>query len=76
MGNRFNHQSTKNYHKINRGANRSMKNYHPPTRVFLKLCRLYEQNDKSFYKVLDSLVDVFNKDQLIEVEETILNKFI
>ena len=52
-----------------------MTNYHPPTRVFLKLCRLYEQNDKSFYKVLDSLVDVFNKDQLTEVEETILNKF-
>ena len=50
-------------------------NYHQPTRVFLELCRLYEKNDKSFYDVLDSLVDIFNEDQLNQVEDILVNQF-
>ena len=52
-----------------------MKNYHQPTRVFLKLCRLYERNNTSFYKVLDSLVSAFNKDQLDQIEDNLKHQF-
>ena len=48
-------------------------NYDQPTRIYTELCRLYEKNDKSFYDVLDSLVDVLNKDQLNQVEDMLVN---
>ena len=47
--------------------------YDQPTKIYTELCRLYEKNDKSFYDVLDSLVDVLNKDQLNQVEDMLVN---
>ena len=52
-----------------------MKNYDQPTKIYTELCRLYEKNDQSFYDVLDSLVGIFNKDQLNQVEDFIVNHY-
>tara|TARA_R100000231_G_scaffold36718_1_gene32387 strand:- start:99 stop:272 length:174 start_codon:yes stop_codon:yes gene_type:complete len=50
-------------------------NYDQPTKIYTELCRLYEKNDQSFYDVLDSLVGIFNKDQLNQVEDILVNQF-
>ena len=47
-----------------------MKNYDQQTRIYTKLCRIYEKNNTSFYRVLDYLVGSFNKDQLKEIFKT------
>ena len=52
-----------------------MKNYDQPTKIYTELCRLYEKNDQSFYDVLDSLVGIFNKDQLNWVESFLANQY-
>ena len=52
-----------------------MKNYDQQTRIYTKLCRLYEKNNTSFYRVLDYLVGSFNKDQLKEIEQTLVHQF-
>ena len=46
-----------------------------PVRIFTELCRLYEQGDSSFYNLLDSLVNVLNKDQLNQIEDILVNQF-
>ena len=51
-----------------------MKNYDQPTKIYAKLCRVYEKNDKSFYDVLDSLVGVLNKNQLNQVEDMLVEE--
>ena len=52
-----------------------MKNYDQQTKVYTKLCRLYERNNTSFYWVLDSLVSTFNKDQLDQIEDDLKHQF-
>mgnify|MGYP001216381436 FL=1 len=52
-----------------------MKNYDQQTRIYTKLCRIYEKNNTSFYRVLDYLVGSFNKDQLKEIEQTLIHQF-
>ena len=52
-----------------------MKNYDQQTKIYTKLCRIYEKNNISFYKVLDYLVGSFNKDQLTEIEATLKHQF-
>ena len=52
-----------------------MKNYDQQTKVYTKLCRLYERNNPSFYRVLDSLVSAFNKDQLDQIEDDLKHQF-
>ena len=46
-----------------------------PVRIYTDLCRLYEKGDRSFYDVLDSLVNVLNKDQLNQIEDILVNKY-
>ena len=46
-----------------------------PVRINTDLCRLYEKGDRSFYDVLDSLVNVLNKDQLNQIEDILVNKY-
>jgi len=46
-----------------------------PVRIYTDLCRLYEKNDGSFYDILDSLVNVLNKDQLNQIEDILVNKY-
>jgi len=46
-----------------------------PVRIYTDLCRLYEKGDRSFYDVLDSLVNVLNKDQLNQIEALLVNKY-
>ena len=46
-----------------------------PVRIFTELCRLYEKNDGSFYNILDSLVNVLNKDQLNQIEDILVNQY-
>ena len=52
-----------------------MKNYDQQTKIYTELCRVYEKNDQSFYDVLDSLVDIFNEDQLNQIEDILVNQF-
>jgi len=52
-----------------------MKNYDQKTRIYTKLCRIYEKNNTSFYRVLDYLVDSFDQDQLKEIENTLIHQF-
>jgi len=44
-------------------------------RIYTDLCRLYEKNDGSFYDILDSLVNVLNKDQLNQIEDILVNQY-
>ena len=46
-----------------------------PVRIFTELCRLYEKGDSSFYNLLDSLVNLLNKDQLNQVEDILVNQY-
>lgn len=46
-----------------------------PVRIYTDLCRLYEKNDGAFYDILDSLVNVLNKDQLNQIEDILVNKY-
>ena len=46
-----------------------------PVRIYTDLCRLYEKNDGSFYDILDSLVNVLNKDQLNQIEDILVNQY-
>ena len=46
-----------------------------PVRIFTELGRLYEKGDSSFYNLLDSLVNVLNKDQLNQIEDILVNQF-
>ena len=46
-----------------------------PVRIYTDLCRLYEKGDRSFYNVLDSLVNVLNKDQLNQVGDMLTNHY-
>ena len=46
-----------------------------PVRIFTELCRLYEKGDRSFYNLLDSLVNVLNKDQINKFEDILVNQY-
>ena len=54
------------YHKIKQRGKTPLIDLH---------CEIYEKNNTSFYRVLDYLVGSFNKDQLNEIEATLIHQF-
>ena len=53
-----------------------MENYDHQTKLLSKLHKIYRQDKTSFFRVLDAaLVGALNKDQLKELEETLIHQF-